>query len=57
MGKVKSLSDESIYKIDSRELLRTKIELPRGNKVLFDPFEDPDGNNYARIISIIELNI
>ncbi|MBA4373586.1 MAG: hypothetical protein C0402_12100 [Thermodesulfovibrio sp.] len=55
-GKVKSLSDEGIYKIDSRELLRTKIELRPGDKVLFAPIEDPSGDDYARIIRIIQLN-
>lgn len=54
-GKVKSLSDGSIYRIDSRELIRTKIELRPGDKVLFAPFESPDGDDYARIIRIIEL--
>jgi hypothetical protein len=55
-GKIKSLLDGSIYTIDSRELLRTKIELRPGDKVLFAPFEDRDGNDYARVIRIIELN-
>lgn len=55
-GKIKSLLDDSIYSIDSRELLRTKIELRAGDKVFFAPFEDPDGNDYARVIRIIELN-
>lgn len=55
-GKIKSFLDDSIYTIDSRELLRTKIELRPGDKVLFAPFEDRDGSDYAREISIIELN-
>jgi len=55
-GKVKSLSDDGIYKIDSRELLRTKIELRPGDKVLFAPIEDTSGDDYARIIRIIQLN-
>ena len=55
-GKIKSLSDSSIYNIDSRELIRTKIELRSGDKVLFAPVEDPDGNDFARIIRIIELS-
>lgn len=36
-GKVKSLSDNSTYNIDSRELIRTRIELRPGDKVLFAP--------------------
>jgi hypothetical protein len=55
-GKIKSLADGSIYNIDSRELVRTKIELRSGDKVLFAPIEDPDGNDYARVIRIIDLN-
>ncbi len=55
-GKIKSLSDNGIYNIDSRELIRTNIELRPGDKVLFAPLEDPDGNDYARIVRIIELN-
>ena len=56
-GKVRSLADGDIYKIDERELVRTKIELHTGDKVLFAPFEDPDGDDFARIIRIIELKI
>lgn len=55
IGKIKSLKDNNIYNIDSRELIRTKIELRPGDKVLFAPFEDSDGNDYAKIIRIIEL--
>ena len=55
-GKIKSLSDTGIYEIDSRELIRTKIELRPGDKALFAPVEDPEGNDFARIIRIIELN-
>jgi hypothetical protein len=55
-GRIKSLKDDNIYNIDSRELVRTKIELRPGDKVLFAPFEDPDGNDYARIIRIVEIN-
>ncbi len=55
-GKIKSLSDNSTYNIDSRELIRTKIELRPGDKVLFAPLEDPEGNDYARALRIIELN-
>lgn len=55
-GKIKSLSDAGIYDIDTRELIRTKIELRPGDKVLFAPFEDPEGKDYARVIRIIELN-
>jgi hypothetical protein len=56
-GKVKSLRDGSIYNIDDRELIRTKIELRPGDKVLFAPFEDPHKGDYARIIRILELNV
>jgi hypothetical protein len=55
-GKVKSISDDAIYKIDGRELLRTRIELRTGDKVLFAPIEDATGEDFARIIRIIELN-
>jgi hypothetical protein len=55
-GTIRSLADGTIYKIDDRELVRTKIELHSGDKVLFSPFEDPDGDDFARIIRIIELN-
>ena len=55
-GKVRSLADGDIYKIDDRELVRTQIELHSGDKVLFAPFEDPDGDDFARIVRIIELN-
>lgn len=54
--KVKSLVDDAIYEIDGRELLRTRIELRPGDKVLFAPFEDASGKDFARIIRIIELN-
>jgi hypothetical protein len=53
-GKIKSLEDDGIYEIDSRGLTRTKIELQKGDKVLFAPFEDPEGNDYARVIRIVE---
>jgi len=53
-GRIKSLKDDNIYNIDSRELVRTKIELRPGDKVLFAPLEDSDGNDYARIIRIID---
>lgn len=56
-GKVRSLVDNAEYKIDGRELVRTKIELHAGDKLLFAPIEDPDGDDYARIIRIIELNV
>jgi hypothetical protein len=55
-GKIRSLRDNAIYNIDSRELVRTRLELQSGDKILFAPFEDPDGNDYARIVRIIELN-
>lgn len=43
--------------IDSRELLRTKIELRTGDKVLFAPIEGSEGDDYARVFRIIELNV
>jgi len=55
-GKVRSLQDGEEYKIDNRELVRTKIELQAGDKVLFVPIEYPAGENYARIVQIVELN-
>jgi hypothetical protein len=55
-GKVKSLNDDAVYKIDGRELLRTRIELRPGDKVLFAPIEDVAGSDFARIIRIRELN-
>jgi hypothetical protein len=54
-GKIKSLTADAAYQIDSRELLRTRIELRRGDKVLFVPIEDADGSDYARVIRIVEL--
>ena len=54
-GKIKSLTDDAAYQIDSRELLRTRIELRPGDKVLFVPIEDADGTDYARVIRIVEL--
>ncbi len=54
-GRIKSLKDDNIYNIDGHELVRTKIELRHGDKVLFAPFEDLESNNYARVIRIIEL--
>jgi len=56
-GKVKSLHDENIFSIDPRELIRTMVQLCPGDKVLFAPFEDPDGNNYAMIIRVVEYNV
>ncbi len=53
-GRIKSLQDDSLYEIESRGLIRTKIELQNGDKVLFAPFEDPEGND-ARVIKVIEL--
>jgi hypothetical protein len=55
-GKIKSIADGQVYAIDGRELLRTKIALRSGDKVLFVPVEDSEGNDYARVIRIIELN-
>lgn len=56
-GQIKSLLDDSTYSIDSRELIRTKIELRSGDKVLFAPFEDCDGNDYARVIRILDHHV
>jgi hypothetical protein len=55
-GKVRSLQDGAEYKIDGRELVRTKIELHAGDKILFAPIEHPDGDDYARIVRVLELN-
>ena len=55
-GKLRSLADGQDYVIDDRALSQTSIELQTGDKVLFAPFEDPDGKDYAKILSIIELN-
>ncbi len=55
-GRIRSLLNGEEYRIDSRELVRTKIELQAGDKVLFAPIEDPAGENYARIVQIVELN-
>ena len=55
-GKVKSITDGQVYAIDGRELLRTKIELRPGDKVLFAPIEDPSGIDFARVIRIIDLD-
>ena len=56
-GKLKSLSDDGVYNIDGRELLRTRIELRPGDKVLFAPIEDASDADadYARVIRIIQL--
>jgi len=56
-GRIKSLKDDNIYNIDSRKLVRTKIEFRPGDKVLFAPFEDPEGNDFARVMKIIELKV
>ena len=55
IGKIRSLDDGSIYQIDNRVLIRTKIKLRPGDKVLFAPFEDLGGHDYARVIRIIEF--
>ncbi|MDA8106071.1 MAG: hypothetical protein M0Z71_11925 [Nitrospiraceae bacterium] len=55
-GKIKSLHDGTVYSIDSRELNRIRIELRTGDQVLFAPIEDPAGENFARVIRIIQLN-
>ena len=55
VGKIRSIADGQVYAIDGRELLRTKIELRPGDKVLFAPVEDASDDDYARIVRIIEL--
>ena len=54
-GKIRALADGNVYTIDDRELVRTKIDLHSGDKVLFSPFEDPDGDDYARIVRLIGI--
>ena len=56
-GKLRSLADGQDYVIDDRALTQTTIELQAGDKVLFAPFEDPDGKDYAKVLRIIELNV
>src|ERR1700690_259804 len=56
-GKIKSIADGQIYAIDGGELIKAKIELRAGDKVFFAPVEDGEGNDYARVIRIIELNV
>jgi len=51
-GKVRSRLDGAEYRIDGRELVRTKIGLHTGDKILFAPIEDPDEDDYARIIGL-----
>lgn len=55
-GNIRSLADEVVYAIDDRALAQTKVELKAGDKVVFAPFEDPDGNDYAKVMRIIELS-
>jgi hypothetical protein len=54
-GKIKSLDDGSVYPVDSRGLITLKIDLGKGDKVLFATFEDPEGKDHARVIRVIEL--
>lgn len=56
-GKLKSLDDNSVYDIDSHSQLKTKIELRPGDKVLFAPFEGPEGKNIAKIHKILGLSV
>ena len=56
-GKIKSLKDGNIYSINSRELITTKIELRSGDKILFAPMEDPEGEDYARVIRIVDFKV
>lgn len=53
-GMIRSLADTNVYSIDSRALAQTKVELKAGDKVLFAPFEDPDGKDYGKVLRIIE---
>jgi hypothetical protein len=55
-GKIRSLADGAVYVIDDRALSQTRVEIQTGDKVLFAPFEDPDGNDYAKVMKIIELS-
>ena len=55
-GKIQSLTNGEIYSIDFRELVRTRIKLSQGDKILFAPFEDPEGSYFARVIRIVALN-
>ncbi|MGO9379700.1 MAG: hypothetical protein ACLP29_14300 [Dissulfurispiraceae bacterium] len=55
-GTIKSRVDGAVFKIDSRELIRTRIELRSGDRILFAPMEDIDGDHFARIIGIVDLN-
>jgi hypothetical protein len=55
-GKIRSLADGAVYVIDDRALSQTRVELQTGDKILFAPFEDPDGNDYAKVMKIIELS-
>ena len=56
-GKIKSLKDGNIYNIDSRESIKAKIELRSGDKILFAPMEDPEGEDYARVIRIVDFKV
>ena len=56
-GKIKSLKDGNIYNIDSRESIKAKIELRSCDKVLFAPMEDPEGEDYARVIRIVDFKV
>ena len=55
--KNKSIADGQVYAIDGRDCSRNEIELRSGVKVLLAPVEDHEGNDYARVIKIIELNV
>ena len=56
VGRIRSIADGQVYAIDGRELLKTKIELRLGDKVLFAPVEDASGEDFARVIRIIDQN-
>jgi hypothetical protein len=51
-GKVRSVNDDNIYEVDSRELVKTKIDLHLGDKVLFAPGPD---NDQQRVRNLIDL--
>jgi len=53
-GKVRSVKDDHIYQIYSSGLLKMKIELHIGEKVLFAPIDDSEGKkDFARVMKII----
>lgn len=57
VGRIRSLHDDCIYKIDSREPVKQELRLKPGDKVLFAPIEDPGGDDYAKIIYVVGSKI